>query len=67
MDAREMGSGFSNGEWLCCSLFVRDQLTRHLKTCSLVRLITNTRSTSEVFILGIEDYTIMNMLIEKTY
>ena len=38
MDAREMGSGFSNGEWLCCSLFalIAHSSPENLLTCHLI-------------------------------
>jgi hypothetical protein len=38
MDACEMGSGFSNGEWLCCSLFASSAHSsrRNLLTCHLI-------------------------------
>jgi hypothetical protein len=38
MDAREMGSGFSNGKWLCCSLFALSAHSspENLLTCHLI-------------------------------
>ncbi len=38
MDAREMGSGFSNGEWLCCSRFALSAHSspENLLTCHLI-------------------------------
>jgi hypothetical protein len=49
-----MWSAFSNGSWSCCSRFARDQLTLHLKTCSLVTLFTRSGVDAMVVVnLGI--------------